>query len=121
MAAHVCLGVSWELPGRPWQLLAAPGGSITSFSIILMSHHMLAMYIFIFAMCNLIHNHVISMDIGTMLYQESILISDHCLLCHLFLGPPSASLVSGGPTINMCPRENVSKVIAPWPLYYFNY
>ena len=82
---------------------------------------MLAMYIFIFAMCNLIHNHVISMDIGTMLYQESILISDHCLLCHLFLGPPSASLVSGGPTINMCPRETVSKVIAPWPLYYFNY
>jgi len=47
MAAHGCLGVSWELPGRPWQLLAAPGGSITSFSIILMSHHMLAMYLHI--------------------------------------------------------------------------
>ena len=68
-----------------------------------------------------IQNHVINQDIGTMLYQESILISDHCLLCHLFLGPPSASLVSGGPTINMCPRKSVSKVIAPWPLYYFNY
>ena len=86
-----------------------------------MSHHMLAMYIFIFAMCNLIHNHVISMDIGTMLYQESILVSDHRLLCHLFVGPLSASLVSGGPTINMCPRKGVSKVIGPRPLYYFNY
>ena len=47
LAAHGCLGISWELPGRPWQLLAAPGGSITSFSIILMSHHMLAMYLHI--------------------------------------------------------------------------
>ena len=45
------------------------------------------------------------------------LVSDHCSLGHLFVGPsPTTHRASGVPTKNMCLRKSVSIIICPPPL-----
>ena len=47
----------------------------------------------------------------------NILLSDHCSLGHLFVGPPPTThQASGEPTKNMCLRKSVSIIICPSPL-----
>ena len=46
----------------------------------------------------------------------NILLSDHCLLGHLFVGPPPTHRAGGGPTKNMCPRKNISIILCLPPL-----
>ena len=49
--------------------------------------------------------------------SRNILVSDHCSLGHLFVGPPPTThRASGGPTKNMCLRKSVSIIICPPPL-----
>ena len=46
--------------------------------------------------------------------SKNILLSDHCSLGHLFVGPlPITHRASGGPTKNMCLRKSVSIIICP--------
>ena len=56
---------------------------------------------------------------------KNILLSDHCSLGHLFVGPPPTThRASGGPTKKMCLRKSVSIIIRPpslshHTLYYY--
>ena len=46
--------------------------------------------------------------------SKNILLSDHCSLGHLFMGPPPIThRASGGPTKNMCLRKSASIIIDP--------
>jgi hypothetical protein len=46
----------------------------------------------------------------------NILLSDHCSLGHLFVGPPPTHRAGGGPTRNVCLCKSVSIIICPPPL-----
>ena len=49
--------------------------------------------------------------------SKNILLSDHCSLGHLFVGPPPTThRASGGSTKNMCLRKGVCIIICPPPL-----
>ena len=49
--------------------------------------------------------------------SKNILLSDHCSLGHLFVGPPPTThRASGGPTKKMCLRKSVFIIICPPPL-----
>ena len=56
--------------------------------------------------------------------SKNILLSDHCSLGHLFVGPPPTHRAGGGPTKNMRLRKSVSITSCPPPLshhtlYYY--
>ena len=88
------------VPGKPRRFLAASGSLLTS-SLYLLTEKTLSQH-----------------DIVIILHQESILLSDHRLLCHLLVGPLSSYLASGGPTIYtyMRQRKSVSIISCPAPL-----
>ena len=49
--------------------------------------------------------------------SKNILVSDHCSLGHVFVGPPPTThRASGGPTNKMCLRKSVCIIICPPPL-----
>ena len=54
--------------------------------------------------------------LGTILYQENILLSDHRSLDHLLVGPLSTHRTSGAPTKKMCLHKIVSIILCPPPL-----
>ena len=80
------------------RLLGAPGGLPTSCPHLLTENNFFATW----------HRHNIT-------WGENFL-SDHRLMCHLPVGPPSSYLASGGPTRNMRLRKSVFRINRPLPL-----